>query len=1042
MGAPNNPTNSDVAGAQVLTWEESPATGADRADEPTDVTLYRLEFGKFCATPNGPVEKDGGTAEHRVLGKSLDFPPSLSGYCNPSSIRIVNSEGELTPANCAHSTVLVPCITAAHGIQQIFCRIRQRAEDGEGGVERKYNIARYLVPSNSRATPLLLFEVMQTIPLHGLSRPQVAQLPALTILPRDFVPNRVAQEFARQALMYAVSGIPIGFADTGNEREFFECVNALWFLLPPNLRPLLSVGWGVGSSIPGRMTVTCAEARDPSVAVFSSADLKWAPPTKLRVTGSNGASKLVDYYGERRRLGEDFWQLFYGDDEIENRFVAFDEAARERDLDWITELPAIEFEGIPDWNGSNSIRTFRTPGLKAHDHRMLMRLRSWLHGDTSDGDVAVNVSEFTFQKTRIAAFEEILEAVANPQQHVRGELALWETLAEGTLPTFSTLLAESERPGFFRPQLINAIRRNDESETLRLLFHAAGAGQANDLAAKADEGLQTILNRSVEMGGTEILAHHSNLLTLNQMPEIYRSWVISKRLNLVKMSAQDLGGIDEQMSRRLFELSNDDAILSMLTLDRSLPPSNKDEVTLKNLSATDRQNFVWLFSKRWLQGDGDVAARRENLCPWLRLLRPVNSGRPLWDLALNEPVTLNAQIAEIAEEVRHGRVPASLREPVALLTLEWWPRFSAYVAADPGAWTDIMRLFPPELEKVLLCRPLGLEPRTVSREILEMAQKCRPEPEEVNRLIAYWAKFENFSNFGPLLWQWAVSDSANTGAAALITRVSQLKHTGANTNPTWDDIDRVVTLAKAAGQQDYFLANQDELWKPSLTGWQALLMLRLMPRAEVAPTLDQLNSLIPSRERLRRHLEERVVAGRRQRFLIASLGFQELEYEKDQRLWHDEYAGSNLWAVFRRVPLRIQKPGSLIAALRGFTEGMEDQGVVEARARMCLDYLNGYSTSDDYERALRKVVMEGLTPLLSRNGSRREDILQLVKSVQKELSASWGGGGFFRSIFSRTRNHRRVNIEPAGLDELLFTVVSSYVSDSALAADMRSSFRH
>ncbi len=1039
MGRADN-SNSDLDGTQFLTWEP-PVAGVEITAPSNDVILHRLEFGKFCDSPNGPVEKARGTAEHRVLGKSQDFPQSLTSYCNPSCIRVVNREGESTPPTCTHATVLVPCITEDDGIHRIFCRIRQRPEDAEGGVERKYNIARYLVPNNSHASPLLLFEVMETIPVHGLSRPQVAHLLPLRGVPREFVPNRVTQAFAKQALMYAFSGIPIGFADAGSEREFFDCVTALWWLLPPNLRPLLSVGWGVGGSVLGRMTVAYADSSDPTVAVFSSARKSWKPPTKVRVPGSNGTPKLVDYYPERRCLGEDFWQLVYGNNsETEDGFVAF-EASRESHLDWITELPEMKLEGVVDWN-AHLTRAFRTPGLKAHDLRMLDRLHLWLRGKTSHENVTLDVNQFTYQKTRTVAFEEILATVGNPTERERAEQALWETLAQAPSLTLSTLLAENERSGCFRARLINTIRREDESRCLEYLFDAAGNGEAHDLSPQANVGLQTLLDRSVKTGQAEILSLHSNLLTLDEMPEIYREWVLRNRLEFLSLSAHALGGIDEELSQRLFKLSKDDAIPALLNLDKNLPPSKRDKVRIESLSASDREKFVWFLTQRWLQVDGDVAARRENLVPWLEVLRPINSGRALWCLALNEPVTLDAaQCAEIAEEVRYHRVPDSLREQVAITVLQFWPRFSASVRSEPNAWDNITALFPLELEKLLLCRPLNLASRKVSREIKEAAQKCHPDPDEVNMMIEFWNRFERFANFGPLLWQWATSERGTAGTSGLISQISRFHSLGSEINPTWDDLDEVVRLATAAGQEAFFIENQDKLWKPSVTGWQAFLLLRLMPQADITPTLEQLNSLIPSRERLRRYLDEKFSSSRSQRFRIASLNFHELEFEKDQNLWRDEYATCNLWAVFRRVPVRKQKPGSLRSALRSFSEKSHDPNVIAARARMCIDYLNSYSTSDDYEAALRKVFREGLIPLLAKGGRRQEEIWELVKNAQKDLSPGWSGG-FLRSLFPKIQNHRRVYIQPESLEELLFMVVSNYTSHLSLSADFSSSFRN
>jgi hypothetical protein len=170
------------------------------------------------------------------------------------------------------------------------------------------------------------------------------------------------------------------------------------------------------------------------------------------------------------------------------------------------------------------------------------------------------------------------------------------------------------------------------------------------------------------------------------------------------------------------------------------------------------------------------------------------------------------------------------------------------------------------------------------------------------------------------------------------------------------------------------------------------------------------------------------------------LNFHALEYEKDHKLWRDDYATCDLWAVFRGVPLRKQPRGSLHSALRKFSEGLEGVDVIEKSSRMCLDYLNSYSTSKDYEAALRKVLMEGLIPLLIKTGRTSKHILQLVKDTQKALSPGWSGG-FLRSLFPSLRNYQHVYIQPAGLEELLTTVVSGYMSDGTLSADLNSFFR-
>jgi hypothetical protein len=523
------------------------------------------------------------------------------------------------------------------------------------------------------------------------------------------------------------------------------------------------------------------------------------------------------------------------------------------------------------------------------------------------------------------------------------------------------------------------------------------------------------------------------------MPDSYSAWVADNGFRLLGLLIRELGGVDPEVERRLSELLGGDAVPSICRLGLCLPTAKEDEAVVTGAPAAQRREFISVLAERWAQGD---ARCREQLYGWLKLLRPENSADPLWRLALKEPLAGSGDYQMLAAEVELQRVPASLLNSVAALVLEQWPRFSKAVKKSPGLWQEIARLFPAETEKVLF-RLHGTQPlRKVSPDVEEAAGRCCPSPEEVNSLIEYWGTFQTSSQAARMLWRWASADGSPItppGVSGVVYHLSRLTWPP-QIDLQWKDLEACIRLAKAANQTNFFYQHQAELWDSASQGWQSMLLLLLMPLADFTPSPAQLNSLISCRAQLNRHLSQAGIhPARPGRFRVASFKFQEIDYDKDRHLWRDEYAECQLWAVFRRVPVKAQLPKSLTEALKAYAEGQGGE-LIEERARMCLAYLNAYSATEEFDAALKKVMSEGLLPLLRKSGWSGAQVEEVIRKLLKELAAERGGVfSVFSPRWRRTPHH--ISISPPALEELMHAVIFSYGSHSRMWRDVNDFLR-
>lgn len=232
----------------------------------------RIEYGKLCTSPDGPILPG---VEAYPLVRSRSFQPAAEKLCRPWIVGI----GREALARSAHGTVLRG-VWAGNRVLTVACRLRRRPESGEGGTGRRYWLGRYLCSAQVAPDPLTCFLALGKEPLRGIT-PAAARAPGRPLsLPRADPPElgEGARSFLEQALVFVISGLPVGITAL-EEETFFRWVAALWNLLPGPLRPLLSAGWEVHPEETSRLSLSTSSQFSPLVAVFDPRQELWTPPS-------------------------------------------------------------------------------------------------------------------------------------------------------------------------------------------------------------------------------------------------------------------------------------------------------------------------------------------------------------------------------------------------------------------------------------------------------------------------------------------------------------------------------------------------------------------------------------------------------------------------------------------------------------------------------------------------------------------------------------------------------------------------------------------
>lgn len=1025
------------------------------------LSVERLEFGKFCVSPAGAVIRDNGTViEYSLLGKSRDFPRELVNYCKPNLLDIEAENEDVISNVFPYGTVLRPFVTKKV-VQPIFFRVGRRFENGENARSgRRYKLGRYLTSADYRIHPFSFFEAMEQLPLNGITIEDSRKIGPLSVNEHIFKADSLDYTFVKKALTFILSGIGVTVSDDMPERDFFQLVFGVWSLLPRQLRPYLSAGWGISQTLANGLIISCNSGQSNMRAYFSAASQEWRNPLQIVSPGTE-ATNLVDFVPQMIKPGEIYSQQVFSeltDKSIRGDYISSDEAViASFSSKWINELPKEEFSAFPIWQDISLRKIFRSPALKALDSNTLENFKKWLIGGGQEP--FLDVKNFFFLPNRINAFEAILKSFAGTgDEKKRAELALWNSLSKNTHKDFIEMLKEHDYDNKDRALLFTAIKSGNETETLKYLIRAtngcelaANNCEADDLPEYVTSRLEKLLDKTITEPHKEPLSYHKQLLILNNISDVYQNWLRNEGRRLLLTIVKEFGGFEFAASPHINQIIEDRIVQTVEKVQAFSEPKNNDVSTIKSLTVEEKNLFAGFIYSLWEKSESldRPLDRREILLLWLDLIKPFETDLPLWNIAFEQYIPPE-RLSKLFNEVNKNLVPKSLENRLAAYALLNWNLFGAEINHNFTSWQNVVSHFPINYEKALFPgknRQTGNRPK-ITKNISEAVKNLTVSPGEADGLINYWIRIspEHSLQMLPFLWKILIERGKYdaSGSIASLCRIMQTGHLPEGELPP---LDQMITLIRFIhnAQADKSLKKYAKIWwntnqhlaeksrsPDNNRAKKIILLLSLFPDIDFKPTAKQLELLVPYRQWLRRHLSEQAIhPNRSKRFTIASLDFNEVGFESAKRAWNEELADTVLWAVFSGASPKLQSPGTLRRALQlySYTNGVRSDEETGRRAEMCLSYLEGYLNHNSriWSEALAKVSIEGLIPLLHKRLHHQEKVVEVVKNAKNV----WlGRTGFFgwgnRTPSINPGDDENVRLNPASLKQLLRYVLSYY----------------
>lgn len=967
--------------------------------------LERLEFGKFCVeVERRPVERNRDIpVEYSQLGWSAGFPEELRQSCYPKSIGISEGESDPPPPDAPHGTVLRPVLVGGDGkrLQSLFYRVQMRPEDGEGRGGRRYTIARYLVAEEDGPDPGALLQAMNSLPLQGMTRHEASAIAAIEAPSTEVESSPVVNAFMRKAVTLILSGISLSIISEITEQEFFSCVAALWRALPPALRPLLSAGWGVGSSYSGRLAVVRASQRAPDAALFCPDELRWARPDCVTTWDESDRPVSNTFFKGRLRPARSYTRYVFSG--AGGKWSASFTPHSERVAGLVGALPPLKLSALPDWRERLLVRAFRDPGLRAEDHFDLGRLERWLRTGAGDADpqLCLDARSFTYEATRHDALYLILGALAHPfTRRRRGDRALWLSLVGGCPDSFENIINGASGAGSHRALLLLSVARRDALQTLGNLLLAEQHGEANDLLPEAEAALGACLNDSTQAAARNHLHAHARLL--QSPPETYLRWLRRNPLPLMRAMACWPDDFGAEVYDRIIELSQADDALAFHELIKGSPPPPSAANYVNQLPAERRAVFVEQFNQDWLRLDGNVADRRERLLEWFRALGLRERVHLLLRLAAGERLS-QAEADQLADEVEKGEqeveggyVPPSLVPVVAAFVLNYFQHLGRRVRLRARQWSLIHAQWPSRHARALVNGVGVRDQRLVHRAVAEAARGMLVPFDVMNSALRERIMFADFGDLAQLFWEWAVRLAPRPGSRP--TAVDLCWHVSNGELPNLEpsdpsEVDIFARLAIESGMAAKLSETSLRLWTGARSGWHLLLLLRTFRDVDFWPSASQLGWLVWYQDELIAHLRNGNVSQcRRDTFSLATQPFQSLPFtEYERTLWRPDYAtNSVIWAAFSRVPLPLKQEGALRTALRAYTSSplepyteQQSTELLERQARLCLTFLNSYEGSASEATAVRMILNDFVFPRF--RSSTEERVKERFVQIGNEL---------------------------------------------------------
>ena len=949
--------------------------------EPLEVgflQLERLEWGKFVLRASGSIEVD---AEHGPLGHSRGFPAEIAAQCEPALIGISDGEEEV-PQGCPHGSILRPLVLDDGRLFSIFGRVLLRPEDVNAPRGRVYTLARYLLAADAQpVTPMAFLDAMNVLPLRGITRREAEVLEPVRVAARHTPPSQDWSAFVEQAIVYVMSAVPIVVHGEITESDFFEWTTALWYMLPPPLRPFLSSGWGVGASLAGTLAVAHAPVGRDHCAIFEIASKSWRQPARFR---REGVAEMP--FAETRLIAGRMFS-FYG---YSNSTAGSGVLTPNDDLAAASaSRPRLRHKSLPTMSDAAVHTALRRPGLRAWDHYRFHQFRRWLDSaapaEASEATGFAQPYAFPVNDSR-AAVEAIRALGGAGRQRSESYIA---ALAERELPAHVRDAFDHPDETAARARLIVAVVRHaSRDDCFDLLEAAVRAGQASELPATVVSALSEHFNTRLDLRALEL---HLRLLREAGL-SWHRDWILQNVHALIFAIAKWRPPDTNAAIDRLRGLSEDPSCGTLLNFVSGRQPTSYDAGAIQSMPPVVSQQLARQLAAEWAAVSGNVAVRREHAYQWSRLQEPDPNTQPLVRLAFHPELVSVDDCETIAYEVVRNGIPESLNVAVSAFCLSQWAVLGPRILAAPGQWLSVIRMWSPLVLRVLLDddqADVGVS-HVTPRAITEAEERLSVAADEVQALIVRWAPRFAWSSFpaqqvAVFLWDLAararVSVSAVNRAVELCRDVRSGRFTMA-TAPSDDDLRSVCLVGRTAGVQ-LPTHIQISLWASAALFWQMRLALEFHPEAAFVPTARQLEVLAQHREWLQQHLNSGGPDNQRRiDFRLALALFQQNEYGDTREVWHPEYAESCLWGAFRAVPLEQQ--GSIQAALQHYG--------TSARERMTMagTYVRNLPARSQEEarvRVVRDFVIPLLTTVVGRAGAR--NMLALYVERQRPIEGTW-----------------------------------------------------
>jgi len=918
------------------------------------VCLETLEWGKLCSTPDGSIVAG---AEHAVLGTSPGFPQTLAKVCQPDELGVSKSQLE---EEAHHLFDQVPYgsgirpVVAGDRILPIFFRCGVRPEASSPlGRRRNYSLARYLVDPTASTPPFTMFKTMQ--PLTGLTQEMAARLNPIHATVHNRIPEDLAPEpFLRRAISYLISGIQVHLRV--GESEFFRLVDALWQILPPSLRPLLSAGWNVSGSVAAELAVFSSPYEFEGAGVFASG--QWyapsAPRSVLAIGEMYAASIFRSHEGEGNRLLGDWLES-----------------------EPTHGSPAGELPTLPAFRDKNLVARFRQPGVALLEEAAVLRLHDWVeHGVPELTPLIPSLAGKLSQREEVEPY--IRRAAKNHGMRRRAEqIAIAFIVAGGSGFRAEDATSQSE---INRWHLFEAVINKKKELFLNAFLAATRTHETDEFPEEIVRGIRELFPQSLDQ-----IECHFALMCEHTVSEVYSSWVQENLIDLAFAFAED-SEIAQMGLEQLRQFCEPDRYANRsleLLLDivsgRRVAPS--EFISPDEIWPDMTPRICALLETIWDQ----FRARRIDREILLERCRQFPSkcfSNPALKLA-SGGIIEGVQISALVKEI--PALPDRLVPALSELALHSFIDLECYILEDPRAWEPLTSLWPEPVANALLGFRLAHFRRSEVADCLRLRQPFRPSALLIQRLIENWLVVQDpvrlplLPQAAATIWDWIAQLEPPTSGAlwavdicgCLARGAFESKSTLSQTPP--DQLSLAISTARLSGRYQLLVENSTALWNSATEGWQIKLMLDLFPRAEFFPSVGQLASLLPLRVWLRSHLERKDIAsGRFDSFRIATYGFGEIPFPGTKSAaWREDWSGTALEAAFHGgPPLRVH----LQDVFRAYASTSPE------KVQICSKYISA-AQPGEIEYALEKIVAEFFFAAVILAGLSKHTLAQIIRET-------------------------------------------------------------